>query len=437
MTNEVLIRTKAEVSRDFFIVQSALTCAGIAGHCSRVAMAWWVLTVHGQAQFATFVAITVAAQIGARLAFGGLGDVTSPLKVVCHSAWVAAVATVALALGASAVLDLHFSAVVFLGLVVSIAQGAREPSSMAILPRIAPPELVQVLIPKRSAMVSATQIVGPVLGGVAVAGIGVLGALAASVALFAGASASYFLLPSRLRVMLQAKQASIGQSLFEKVVLTPLRDLQRLVTVRTEFGIALVCFVINGFLPAFFTISVPILIKDELHLGASAIGLLDAAFGIGVLVGGGLIGKWVADRIGRLQAMTAGVVVCGASLIGASVQSNVILIAATLALGGIGLMCLNISISTLRSLAVPKSHMSRFFGATGFVTALSIPAGNMTVSMITVHSGVSVAMWVQGFAILLCAAVVPFIPGLRKVSGLTATEAENYYARVYPDAFAK
>lgn len=430
-----LVTRKADSSSTVVLIQTAFIPANLAGHLVRIAVAWNMVSSDAWRDFAVFVATTTTAQIAARLLMGGLGDALHPLKLAVGWTVLSGIASTAVVL--LLCFDDPPSSLWFLGAgsVLAFAQGAREPLASTIMPKIAAAETISALIPIRTAMNTGAQIGGPLLAGAAVGTLGVEMTLAIGCVLFAlGALATTALLGTYTRLWNACPESSAdSKKSYTRLLMSPITGLRRYVSIPSERAMAAICFAINFALPAFFLLLVPTIVQDR-NLPPSAIGMLDAAFALGILFSSIFVVRRSTQRLGRTATMALGVLMCGLSIIATALCPYRYAMAA-LFFGGMGLIMLNINIMTVRALATPKTHIGSFCASAAFITSLAIPLGNWVVAGAVMRFGHTAVAVATGMAVASCAGLVGLIPAWRAMSRLTPAELKDYYLYQYPAAF--
>jgi MFS family permease len=198
---------------------------------------------------------------------------------------------------------------------------------------------------------NASRMLGPTIGGLLLAGVGISGAFTVSVALYAIALAAAL----RVRHRNSAMPAAVGTVLARLVegLLLVQRD-KRLI------GILTITVIYNVFgWP--FTAMIPVIGQDNLHLGAEGIGVLASMDGVGAFFGS------IAIALFARPAHYAPIYVCGVvsylvMLIVFALVPNVPLAGTALLLTGVSNACFSVMQATLIYLAAPPEMRSRMYG---------------------------------------------------------------------------
>jgi len=199
---------------------------------------------------------------------------------------------------------------------------------------------------------NASRMLGPTAGGLLLAGFGMLGVLALSVALSLVALVAAIAIRRRKAI---ARSATSGTALTGII--------EGLWFVRRDphlLGVLIVTIVFNLFgWP--FTSMIPVIGQDHLHLGAEGIGLLVSTDGVGALWGAIALALFAKPE--HYQWLyVGGVVVYLITLTGFALAPNLPLAAAALVLTGIGSAAFSIMQATIVYRSAPPELRSRMLG---------------------------------------------------------------------------
>lgn len=237
---------------------------------------------------------------------------------------------------------------------------------------------------------NASRMLGPTIGGALLAYTGISGAFTASVLLYAVALAAAIGVSHR-----NSQAAAAVGSVLARVV-------EGFVLVRREprlIGTLLVTVIYNVFgWP--FTAMIPVIGKDNLDLGASAIGALASMDGIGAFIGVVAIAVYARPAHYRLLYV-GGVAVYMAMLIVFALVPNVPIAGAALLLTGVSNAGFSVMQATLIYLAAPPEMRGRLYGVLS-VCIGSGPIGFLALGVLADMIGASVATALSG-AVGLCA----------------------------------
>ena len=199
---------------------------------------------------------------------------------------------------------------------------------------------------------NASRMLGPTIGGLLLAGVGISGALTVSVVCYAIALVAALRVGHRNSL---APGAAVGTVLARMVegLLVVRRD-------RQLIAILTITVIYNLFgWP--FTAMIPVIGQDNLHLGASGIGILASMDGIGAFCGAIAIALW-ARPVHYARLYIGGVVSYLVMLIVFALVPSVPLAGAALLFTGVSNAAFSVMQATLIYLAAPAEMRSRLYG---------------------------------------------------------------------------
>jgi MFS family permease len=308
----------------------------------------------------------IAAPIG-----GVLGDRYPRLRVMKAADVVRAVALVGAT--AAVALDAPAAVVYVLAIVVTVVGMAFQPAEAGLLPTISrtPEELAAANVVSTT-IESAGYFVGPALGGIvlAVSNVETVFAFTAATLLWS----ALMLTLIRLDEPETTKELAAGGWRHEVAA--------GFVTVGRDGRLRLIVglFAAQTFVYGAFVVLTAVAAIRLLDLGSSGVGYLNAALGVGGLVGGVAAVALVGAR--RL-AVTFGLalVLLGAPILVVGVWAEAVPAFLLIGLAGLGMTLVDVAGFTLLQRAVPEEVLSRVFGvlhsafyATGGIGAIVAPA---------------------------------------------------------------
>lgn len=218
---------------------------------------------------------------------------------------------------------------------------------------------------------NASRMLGPTIGGLLLAGVGISGALTVSVLCYAIALVAALRVGHRNSL---APGAAVGTVLARMVegLLVVRRD-------RHLIAILTITVIYNLFgWP--FTAMIPVIGQDNLHLGASGIGILASMEGIGAFCGAIVIALWVRpEHYARLYI--GGVVSYLVMLIVFALAPSVPLAGAALLFTGVSNAAFSVMQATLIYLAAPAEMRSRLYGVLSVCIGVG-PIGFLTLGVL-------------------------------------------------------
>ncbi|MFF8863990.1 MFS transporter [Streptomyces sp. NPDC015139] len=434
------------LGRAFHAVQGAAFLNGVGTRCGQLAVAWWSLDQTGSAAtFAAFVAAGSGAEILARGLLGWLGDTYRPDRLIA-ACYLISTLLIAGLTGLYAG-DLYHPAALAVGLaVIGVCNGVREPLQTTVVRSLVPVPLVETAMRRRGSVMALASVLGPIVASVLLGFVGTGATLAINTAAVAGS----FLLMTGASATADAPDDAPGAERTKQPPLSTwyrstLDGWQAIYRIRSEFQLAMLALAVNLALFPVFAVLLPALTRRSFPDDTWLIGVAEAAFGVGLLLGStGPVARRTRGRTTRFTTVMAGFTITGLSILAggiaaASITDHPVVLAAALAvsflIGGVGLIMITVTNSTVRVLATPAGMRNRVTASVAFLSGLAIPIGNLLGGFLAEHLGEGPGMAVLGAAILAATAVGAFSPDLRTVLTLPDDGIPDAYARLYPHAF--
>jgi MFS family permease len=234
------------------------------------------------------------------------------------------------------------------------------PTRSAMTPRLVSPELLPQAAALNQVMWNGAAVIGPALGGLVVAAVGVTWAYGIDVLSYVAALAAAFLVRSQLPLAAEVDSDDVGL----KAVFAGLRYVKGRRVLESTFTIDIVAMVFG--MPR---VLFPVLAKTHFHGGAGILGLLLGAPALGAFLGAVTSG-WIG-RIRRLGfAIMIAVIVWGAAITAFGlVGSNLGLGLVFLAIAGGADVVSAVFRQTVQQLTVPDGLRGRISSLNIFVVA--------------------------------------------------------------------
>ncbi|MET9901762.1 MFS transporter [Streptomyces sp. NPDC006446] len=446
ITSPNIASDENRLGRAFYAVQSAVLLNGVGTRCGQLAVAWWSLGQTGSAAtFAAFVAVGSGAEILARGLLGWLGDTYRPdrLIAVCYL-----VSTLLIA-GLTGLYfgDLYHPAALAVGLaVIGVCNGVREPLQTTLVRSLVPVSLVETAMRRRGSVMALSSVLGPIVASVLLGLVGTGATLAVNTAAVAG---SFLLMTTASASAGAPEDTSRPEGTRQPPLSTWYRSTldgwRAIYRIRSEFQLAMLALAVNLALFPVFAVLLPALTRRSFPDDTWLIGVAEAAFGVGLLLGStGPVARRTRGTNTRFTTVMAGFTTTGLSILAggiaaASVTDTPLVLAPALAvsflIGGIGLIMITVTNSTVRVLATPAGMRNRVNASVAFLSGLAIPIGNLLGGFLAEHLGEGTAMAILGLAILAATAVGAFSRDLRTVLTLPDDDIPDAYTRLYPRAF--
>ncbi|WP_339502897.1 MFS transporter [Pseudomonas silesiensis] len=420
------------IDRRLLKVQFSFLLMVLGGRCNQLAVAWWALQETGSAlYFANMIACSIAAEVLSKPLLGWLGDKYNKILIIKLASWISLMTALFMVVLSATGLFNPWT-VGALMMISSAIVGVRDPLQASIIPLFANDDKVSLAFRTKSVMSSFSILLGPVLASGLIYGFGITFAFAADFFAILIAGSLIATIPSHLGVNGEDEKTS-GASGFSMIY----SGFKVVYGVKVEFYLAIIAMLINFALFPFFTILIPLYVKDVIQYPVTYIGLLDASFGLGILVGSYKIIGWLSDRVPRDMCVSAGFALLGCNLLVVGTVSSSFIVPVAFFCGGVGLMLINIPTSAVRLLATPKLHRNRVFATVSFLSAAASPLGSFAMNTLIAYLGVELTITLLGIMVLLLSLLVFLVPDFKTFMRSQDTQLNDAYLEKYPEAFKR
>jgi MFS family permease len=354
------------------------------------AQSWLVLTLTGSA---TTLGVVVALQTLPVLLLGPYGGVIADrvdkrrLTVVLQIA----MGVQALVLGLLTVTgSVRLWEIGALALLLGLNNAFENPARQAFMLELVGPESLRNAVSLNSVLVNVARVIGPAAAGILIATVGEGVCFLINAASFVAVVISLMTLDRRAISPSPPSGREPGQ----------LREGLRYVRRTPELGVPLLMMALVGCLAYEFQVTLPVMARQGLHVGATGFGFMTAAMGVGAVVGGLFVaarGKTGLPTL-VLAATAFGVVLLFACL---APSLPVELFALALA-GGASIAFMSTGNSTLQLGAAP-SMRGRVMALWFVAFQGSTPIGGPIVGWVMAQAGARVGLGVGGGTCLVVA----------------------------------
>ncbi|HEY7144201.1 MAG TPA: MFS transporter [Streptosporangiaceae bacterium] len=387
--------------RDFRLLWAGQVVSLIGDGLFTVALAWQSIELSPRP--ATLSVVLVARsvpQLTLALLGGALSDrlprrALMLVSDLVRGAAVAAIAALA-GLGVISVWQLVCLAAVF-----GAADALFQPAYASIIPDILPGDLLlEGNALNTSARLLALQMAGPLLGGVAIAAIGVGGAFWADAGSFAFSVGCLVAMRTRRTIPAPARgiAADIGDGL------------RLAYRIRWLWTSLIVSAGVNLFVLGPLTVIIPVLLRERLHAGAGTFGLVPAAFGLGGAAAAVIVAQasWLPRRASAMYLGWGG---SGIAFAAIGLVPRLWPIVALIALAGFGLAIGNLLWITMVQHAVPNASLGKIASLDWLIGGSAIPLSIAASAPLSESLGAPATIMLAGLLTAACAVVPARVPG--------------------------
>jgi MFS family permease len=354
------------------------------------AQAWLVLSITGSA---TTLGLIVALQTLPVLFLGPYGGVIADrvdkrrLMVILQ----ALMGVQALILGVLTVTGaIELWEIGLLALLLGLNNAFENPARQSFMLEMIGPENLRNAVSLNSVLVNVARSIGPAVAGILIATVGEGVCFLVNAASFVAVIASLLTLDRTTLHPTPPTPRAPGQ----------LREGLRYVRKTPELGIPLLMMALVGCLAYEFQVSLPVMARQGLHLGATGYGFMTSAMGVGAVVGGLLVAA--KGKVG-LRPLVAAAAAFGVFLALATIAQSLSMELVALALaGGASIAFMSTGNSTLQLGAAPNMRgrvMSLWFVA----FQGSTPIGGPIIGWVMATAGARAGLGVGAVTCLLVA----------------------------------
>ncbi|HLH14696.1 MAG TPA: MFS transporter [Solirubrobacteraceae bacterium] len=354
------------------------------------AQSWLVLALTGSS---TLLGVIVALQTLPVLVLGPYGGVVADRvdKRAMMFALQAAMGVQALVLGVLTVTgSVRVWEIGALAALLGLNNAFENPARQAFMLEMVGPENLRNAVSLNSVLVNVARVIGPALAGVLIATVGEGPCFLANAASFVAVLVSLARLDRSAIHPSPPSGREPGQ----------LREGLRYVARTPELGVPLAMMGLVGALAYEFQVSLPVMARQGLHVGATGYGFMTAAMGVGAVIGGLFVATKGRTGLPTLVLASSGF---GVVLLLATLAPNLELELLALALaGGASISFMSTGNSTLQLNAAPSMRgrvMSLWFVA----FQGSTPIGGPIVGWLMAQAGARAGLGVGGLTCLLAA----------------------------------
>ena len=358
---------RALAHRDFRLLLGAFATSRAGDFLYTIALVVYVLEATGSSVWvsATVVVRVVPLVLGGSFA-GLLADRVDRRRLMVLSDLLRAASMGTIAMVAA--LDGPIVLVVALVGVTTLAGMPYFPAFYASLPRLVPERELASANSLVSTIECLSLVVGPGIGGLLVASASPAWAFTVNALTFV--LSAFFV----MRAKVPAAEAPEGDE--DTGTLAGMRLGVRTLTGDRVLGTLVVSLLVLTFIYGFELVYLVLVARDLLGMGAAGVGYLDAAVGVG-----GLLGAVVAPRMarsGRPRALIAAIVALNAAPMAAlAVVRSPVVALLVLAVEGVAALVLDVVVTTIMQRVVPGARLARVEGLLSSLSTATLLLGSL------------------------------------------------------------
>ncbi len=406
----------------FLLLCDAL--AVLALSAGNVAVSWWIVTKGGAAHLSVFGIAAALTMLIALPLMSALGDRHAKSRLMAWGLLAAVITALGLALMASMSVY-RIELIIAIYAIDVIAFAVVMPAVSTIAADLVPADRLADALGLQKSAQSLGRLMGPVMGGAVVAlGSVSLGLWVYSVMLTV-AALSAFAIPAI------AHTSRVARAHWSEEVRAGLRAKWR---VPIDRNWTIYAFVTMLFLFPAIGMLLPVKVHS-LSLGAHWLGAIEAALGLGMLLGA----FWGAPRVifwlGRFRACMVAIVVSAVAITGVALGTQGWVLVLGFGIAGFSMSVSQLVGQTHRALAVPDHFRARFASVNIMVMQVAAMLGPAIAGVALGMMEVSAVYTGFGLSLLLVTLAFPLVPGIRHFLALDHGEVKGWYGRQHPAVF--
>lgn len=423
------------LGRDFWLFRIGQVISVVGDSCSSIALLWWILEKTNSAlTVSSVLAPALAVKLCLMPILGPIGDRFDRKKIVVLADWSR---SIVLALVATMVFLDYFNLPLLITFFILNAIGSAFFSSAAesIVADLVPAKFYSKALSQEKAIMYCGSIFGWVFGGLIVSFFSIGGAFLIDA--FSFFIAGY--LSIQIEAITKAKISNELQNLNYSIKKWKEDFLQGIMTIRQipmELRLGGLVAAMNLF-TSFIIVALPVLVKDVKGMPPWFLGLMEAMFSVGSVIGALFvhrISERFFDRKNDIMVL-AGLVMLAFGLMGLAINLSFMWPLLMMFICGLGVMIVNIPIMSNMAMATPNEYRSRFSTVKSFMYEVTTPISVTLSGVLIGIVGVKWTLILSGVMLLPMIPLMIKIPLFSELMRLTSEKADNFYRTNYPKVF--
>ncbi|MEQ1964240.1 MFS transporter [Xenorhabdus khoisanae] len=298
-----------------------------------------------------------------------------------------------------------------------------QPIGTSILPEISDKNKLESAFKYRGIVNSVNIILGPAISGIVIHYLKIDGALIfiSSMAILS-IIGFYFIKSKQTEKPLKNHKSNIGSI--------------RIITKNpTETSLVIVSSFFNFTIVPLVTYITPLIIINEFKLSALQVGIAEATFGLGMMIGSVIIIKHMNKLFCKAHSAFIAAFTISVCIAGISTATSLTGLCGYMLISGMGVVIYNINTTSIRCLATPETHRNTMESKFLAICIVSIPLGMISATYIVESYDIRVLLLVFSALMGLVSFLVLFSPKYIEISKMSESELDSYYGKIYPKAY--
>ncbi|SFN58015.1 MFS transporter [Xenorhabdus japonica] len=298
-----------------------------------------------------------------------------------------------------------------------------QPIGTSILPEISNKNKLESAFKYRGIVNSVNIILGPAISGIVIHYLNIDGALIfISLMAISSIIGFYFIKNQQKEKPSHQHKSNIGS--IKIITKNP-----------TEASLVIVASFFNFTVVPLVTYITPLIIINEFKLSALQVGIAEATFGVGMMIGSTIIIKYMNKFFCKARGAFISALTIAVCIAGISTATSLIGLCSYMLISGIGLIIYNINTTSIRCLATPESHRNAMESKFLAICIVSIPLGMISATYMIENYDIRALLLIFSALMGLMSFLVLFSPKYVEISKMTESQLEGYYGKIYPEAY--
>ncbi|MBD2810962.1 MFS transporter [Xenorhabdus sp. Vera] len=298
-----------------------------------------------------------------------------------------------------------------------------QPIGTSILPEISNTNKLESAFKYRGIVNSVNIILGPAISGIVIHYLNMNGALVfISLMSLSSIIGFYFIKNQQKEKPSQSHKSNVG-------------SLKIITKNPTEASLVIVSSFFNFTIVPLVAYIIPIIIINEFKLSALQVGIAEATFGMGMMIGSTIVIKYINKIFCKAHTAFISALTLALCIAGISTATSLFQLCCYMLISGVGLVIYNINTTSIRCLATPESYRNTMESKFLAICIVSIPLGMISATYIVESYDIRILL--LGFSALmgLMSFFVLFSPKYVEISKMSESQLEGYYGKIYPEAY--
>nr|WP_255398520.1 MFS transporter [Xenorhabdus sp. KJ12.1] len=414
------VRTLMSNNRSFYLYQISDILFTSSTRAFGMLFSWWMIEILKlELKLGWFIFFCWLFQILFLIKFGEIGDKINKRSVVLYCTIPSFILFVI-----SNLLDSNFY--LSLGLIyiaTSVATAIIQPIGISIIPEIMDNKKLDKAFKYRGLVNSINTMLGPAISGLIIHYFNIDGSLIFIAVMSLLPLIGFYFIKTN-----SEKKPEEAEHRGQKSI--------RIITKNsTEIRLSFVAAFFNFAITPLIMYILPIIILNQFKLSALHVGIAEATFGIGMMLGSLVIINQINKIFCKAHTAFIAALTMALCIAGISHADSFTELCCYMLICGIGLVIYNINTTSIRCLATPENYRNSMESKFTAICMASIPLGMLTATYIIESYDIKILLLGFSFFMALISLLILSSPKYIEISKMSESQLNGYYEKIYPEAF--